>query len=89
MTTARPFLMFQNGCAQAALDLYFGTLPDSRMVRVECYAEGEAGPAGSIKVAVFTLCGRSSVQCCPRTPQNRRQLIGHGAHNSIMQSLSN
>lgn len=58
MTTARPFLMFQNGCAQAALDLYFGTLPDSRMVRVERYAQDEAGPAGSIKVAVFTLCGR-------------------------------
>lgn len=58
MTTARPFLMFQNGCAQAALDLYFGTLPDCRMVRVEHYVQGEAGPAGSIKVAVFTLCGR-------------------------------
>lgn len=58
MTTARPFLMFQNGCAQAALDLYFGTLPDSRMVRVERYAQDEAGSAGSIKVAVFTLCGR-------------------------------
>jgi predicted 3-demethylubiquinone-9 3-methyltransferase (glyoxalase superfamily) len=28
------------------------------MVRVERYAEGEPGPAGTIKVAVFTLCGR-------------------------------
>jgi predicted 3-demethylubiquinone-9 3-methyltransferase (glyoxalase superfamily) len=58
MTTARHFLMFQGGNAQAALDLYFATLPDSRMVRVERYAQGEAGPAGTIKVAVFTLCGR-------------------------------
>ena len=58
MTTARPFLMFQDGTAQAALDLYFATFPDSRMVRVERYAKGEPGPAGSIKVAVFTLCGR-------------------------------
>ena len=58
MTTARPFLMFQNGSAQAALDLYFATLPDSRMVRVERYSQGEPGPVGSIKVAVFTLCGR-------------------------------
>lgn len=58
MTTARPFLMFQGGNAQAALDLYFATLPDSRMVRVERYAQGEHGPVGSIKVAVFTLCGR-------------------------------
>jgi len=58
MTKARPFLMFQDGTAQAALDLYFATFPDSRMVRVERYAKGEPGPAGSIKVAVFTLCGR-------------------------------
>lgn len=58
MTTAKPFLMFQGGCAQAALDLYFATLPDSRMVRVERYAEGEHGPAGTIKVAMFTICGR-------------------------------
>ena len=58
MTTARPFLMFQDGSAQAALDLYFATFPDSRMVRVERYAQGDPGPAGTIKVAIFTLCGR-------------------------------
>jgi predicted 3-demethylubiquinone-9 3-methyltransferase (glyoxalase superfamily) len=58
MTTATPFFMFQDGSAQAALDLYFATFPDSRMVRVERYAEGEAGSAGTIKVATFTLCGR-------------------------------
>ncbi len=37
-TTARPFLMFQGGTAQAVLDLYFATFPDSRMVRVERWA---------------------------------------------------
>lgn len=58
MTTARPFLMFQGGSAQAALDLYFSTFSDSRMGHVERYAEGEPGPAGSIKVATFMLCGR-------------------------------
>lgn len=58
MTTARPFLMFQGGVAQAALDLYFSTFPDSGIVRVEKYTEGEPGPVGTIKVAVFTLCGR-------------------------------
>ncbi|OZB36852.1 MAG: hypothetical protein B7X35_03085 [Halothiobacillus sp. 14-56-357] len=50
--------MFQGGTAQAALDLYFATFPDSSMVRVERYAEGDPGPVGTIKVAVFTLCGR-------------------------------
>ncbi len=58
MTTARPFLMFQGGVAQAALDLYFATFPDSRMVTAEHYGAGEPGPAGTIKVAIFTLCGR-------------------------------
>lgn len=55
MTTARPFLMFQGGNAQAALDLYFATFPDSCMARVERWAEGEPGPVGTIKVAVFTV----------------------------------
>jgi predicted 3-demethylubiquinone-9 3-methyltransferase (glyoxalase superfamily) len=50
--------MFQGGKAQSALDLYFATFPDSSIVRVERYAEGDPGPPGTIKVAVFTLCGR-------------------------------
>ncbi|MDC0662871.1 VOC family protein [Marinobacter sp. SS21] len=58
MATARPFLMFQGGAAQAALDLYFSAFPESGIVRVERYTEGEPAPTGSIKVAVFTLCGR-------------------------------
>ena len=58
MTIARPFLMFQGGVAQAAMNLYCGTFPDSAIVRVERYAAGEGGPAGTIKVAAFTLCGR-------------------------------
>jgi predicted 3-demethylubiquinone-9 3-methyltransferase (glyoxalase superfamily) len=58
MTQARPFLMFQGGSAQAALDQYFATLPDSRMVQVQHWAEGEPGAAGTIKLAVFTVCGR-------------------------------
>ena len=58
MTTARPFLMFQEGVAQAALDLYFATLPDSKFVHVERYGAEGPGPAGTIKVALFTICGR-------------------------------
>ena len=70
MTTPRPFFMFQGGIAQAALDLYFATFPDSRMVRVERYAEGGPGPAGTIKVAVFTLCGREFM--CSDSPIKHR-----------------
>ena len=58
MTTARPFLMFQGGVAQAALDLYLATFPDSRVGEVELYEEDGGGPVGSIKVATFFLCGR-------------------------------
>ena len=58
MTTATPFLMFQGGVAQAAMDLYLATFPDSRVVRVDRYVEGEPGPEGTIKVATFVLCGR-------------------------------
>jgi predicted 3-demethylubiquinone-9 3-methyltransferase (glyoxalase superfamily) len=50
--------MFQDGRAQAALDLYCATFPDTRAVSVERYAEGEGGPVGTIKVAMFMLCGR-------------------------------
>ncbi|MEM7465439.1 MAG: VOC family protein [Pseudomonadota bacterium] len=50
--------MFQGGIAQTALDLYPSIFPDSGIVRVEKYIEGEPGPIGTIKMAVFTLCGR-------------------------------
>lgn len=58
MTTARPFLMFQCGAAGPAMDLYVSTFPNSELVHADVYGDGEAGPAGTIKVAVFTLCGR-------------------------------
>lgn len=57
MPKATPFLMFQGGSAQAALDLYFNLFPGSRMLSVERYGKGELGPEGSIKVARFALCG--------------------------------
>jgi len=57
MTTATPFLMFQ-GQAQAALQLYMATFPDSRILHAEVYREGEPGPVGTIKVASFQICGR-------------------------------
>jgi predicted 3-demethylubiquinone-9 3-methyltransferase (glyoxalase superfamily) len=57
MIKATPFLMFQ-GNAQAALDLYFATFPESEMLSVDRYAKGGPGPEGSIKVGRFALCGR-------------------------------
>lgn len=54
---ATPFLMF-TGDAQAAMDLYTSLFRQSTIVRAERYADGEPGPAGTIKVATFMLCGR-------------------------------
>ena len=57
MTKATPFLMFQDGNAQAALHLYLATFPDSRLSSMARYGAGEQGPEGSIKLARFSLCG--------------------------------
>ena len=57
MPTSRPFLMF-SGQAQSAMDLYCSTFPDSRVVSASRYDERGPGPAGTIQVAVFTICGR-------------------------------
>ncbi len=57
MATSRPFLMFE-GKAQAAMDLYVSIFPDSRVVTATHYGESGPGPAGTIQVAVFTICGR-------------------------------
>ncbi|AIF47109.1 VOC family protein [Dyella japonica] len=57
MPKATPFLMFQGGNAQAALDLYVATFPGSRMLSVNRFTAGDIGPEGSIKTARFVLCG--------------------------------
>ena len=62
MTSATPFLMFA-GEAQTAMDLYVSLLPDSRIVRADRYAAHDVGRAGTIKTAVFMLCGREFM-CC-------------------------
>ena len=58
MTTARSFFMFQGGVAQAALNFYLSTFPDSNIVSIEKYTEGEPAPVGTIKLAVFMIYGR-------------------------------
>jgi len=57
MATTKPFLMF-TGDAQAAMDLYVATFPESRILSSAKYGDGGPGPAGTIMAATFTLCGR-------------------------------
>ena len=54
---AKPFLMFQEGTANEAIQFYTQHLPNSKVVKVEHYPEGDH--AGWVKTAVVEICGLS------------------------------
>lgn len=56
MTTATPFLMFQ-GDAQAAIDLYTATLPDTRVLHMQRHGEPTSN-GGTVMLARVAICGR-------------------------------
>lgn len=58
MTTMSPFLMFQGGKGEAALDFYVATLPDSRIVSIERFGPEGPGPEGTILRAVAEIAGQ-------------------------------
>jgi predicted 3-demethylubiquinone-9 3-methyltransferase (glyoxalase superfamily) len=58
MTKATPFLMFQGGKAQEAMDFYVATLPGSRIVSVERFGPDGPGPEGTVLRAVFEVAGQ-------------------------------
>ncbi len=58
MTKATPFLMFQQGKAQAALDFYIEHVPDSRIDSVERFGPDGPGPEGTIIRAYATIAGQ-------------------------------
>lgn len=58
MTRATPFLMFQNGKAQAALDFYAEHVPDSRIDTVERFGPDGPGPEGTIIRAHAVIAGQ-------------------------------
>jgi predicted 3-demethylubiquinone-9 3-methyltransferase (glyoxalase superfamily) len=53
----RTMLMFE-GAAEEAMTLYTSLFADSAITQIERYADGEPGPAGTVKLAEFTLAGR-------------------------------
>lgn len=59
--TIATFLMFE-GRAEEALKLYVSLFAGSEIGRIERYAEGEPGAAGSVKRAEFTL-GEHRLMC--------------------------
>lgn len=50
------FLMFE-GSAEAAMNLYVSLFKGARIEHVQRYGDGEPGPAGTVKVARFTVGG--------------------------------
>jgi len=52
-------LMFE-GAAEEAMTLYVSLFGDSRIETIERYGPGEMGAEGSVKLAHFSLAGRSS-----------------------------
>lgn len=56
MTTATPFLMFQ-GDAQAAIDLYLATLPDTRVLDLKRHPAPTSN-GGTVMLARVAICGR-------------------------------
>jgi predicted 3-demethylubiquinone-9 3-methyltransferase (glyoxalase superfamily) len=62
--TLVPALMFagpHHGRARAAIAAYVGALPDSRVLHVEDFAEGEGGEAGTVQQAALELMGQPFV----------------------------
>ena len=59
MTSMTPFLMFQGGKGEAALDFYVATIPDSRLVAIDRFGPGDPGPEGTIKRAHAIIAGQA------------------------------
>jgi predicted 3-demethylubiquinone-9 3-methyltransferase (glyoxalase superfamily) len=72
MTTITPFLWYSQQAEEAAA-FYASILPDSRIVRVTTLpAESPSGPAGSVRIVDFILCGRpfTAMSAGPLDPFN-------------------
>lgn len=59
MSTMQPFLMFQGGHAETAMDLYVSLFDDGEVLDVTRWQPGEPGPEGRIKLARFRAAGQS------------------------------
>jgi predicted 3-demethylubiquinone-9 3-methyltransferase (glyoxalase superfamily) len=60
--TVRPFLMFQGGKAEEAMNFYTAVLPEARIDTIDRYGEGGPGKAGTVRLATFSV-GDQSVMC--------------------------
>lgn len=57
MQKIKTFLMFE-GSAEEAINFYVSLFPDSEIKSISRYGENEAGPAGTVQHALFSLNGQ-------------------------------
>ncbi len=62
VSSIKPFLMFQNNDAEAAMSFYVSLFPDSEIIDIVRYGPGEAGAEGSVHTATFSIAGQK-VMC--------------------------
>jgi predicted 3-demethylubiquinone-9 3-methyltransferase (glyoxalase superfamily) len=53
-----PFLMFQDGKAEEAMNFYTSLIEDSEITNIVRYGSNEAGEEGTVMQATFTLKGQ-------------------------------
>ncbi|HLR67766.1 VOC family protein [Virgibacillus alimentarius] len=58
MKKVTPFLMFQDGNAEEAMNFYTSLMEDSHITKIVRYGANEAGEEGTVMQAVFTLKGQ-------------------------------
>lgn len=61
-TTIRPFLMFQEGQAEEAMNFYVSLFPAGEVTEIVRYGPGGPGPEGSVMKASFSIAGQA-VMC--------------------------
>lgn len=62
VSSIKPFLMFQNNDAEAAMNFYVSLFPDSEIIDIVRYGPGEAGAEGSVRNATLSIAGQK-VMC--------------------------
>lgn len=58
MEKVTPFLMFQDGNAEEAMNFYTSIIEDSQITSIARYGANEAGQEGTVMLATFTLKGQ-------------------------------
>lgn len=58
MQKISPFLMFQDGKAEEAMNFYISLFEDSEVVKIVRYGVNEAGKEGTVMHATFSLKGQ-------------------------------